>query len=203
MYMFRVFLVALLLAAVAGFTPSAAPLSIAPHSTSTSLNAFDGKAAAAAALAGLLLVGSPDASFADSSPVLDSSLTVAARSGGRAGGRSSYRAPSRAPSRGPSRSYGGGGGYRGGGYGGGVTIMPMVSPFGYSPFGYGYSPLNGIGLGYGLGAASRGSDTVRDYKQQVELDNEKQQLEKAQQELEETKAKEAELELRLQKLEGK
>ena len=120
MFRFRsTFLVALLLATATGFIPTA-PLS-APCPTSTSLNAFDGKAAAAAALAGLLLVGSPDTSFADSSTVLDSSLTVAARSGGRAGGRSSYRAPSRAPSRSSYRGgggYGGGGGYRGG-YGGG------------------------------------------------------------------------------------
>jgi uncharacterized membrane protein len=65
----------------------------------------------------------------------------AARSGGRVGGR-----------------VGGGGGYRGGGGGGGyrgggamyAAPMPMMSPFGFSPFGM-FSPFSPFGFGFGFG----------------------------------------------------
>ena len=82
--------------------------------------------------------------------------------------------------------------------------MPMGG-YGYGG-GFGMSPFGGVGnfgLGYGLGAGMRGGDSVRDYKQQVDIDNEKMQLEKANEELAATKAKEAELEARLAALEGK
>jgi hypothetical protein len=137
-----------------------------------------------------------------------SSQIVAGRSGGRAGGRSS------------SGGYRGGGGggrsaYSGGSSYGGASrtysptyrsttiVRPMiapspviVSPFGYGG-GYGYSPspFSGLGLGYGLGAMSNRGDAARDYRQETEIGQERVELEQA-------KARTAELEARIKALEG-
>ena len=64
----------------------------------------------------------------------------AARSGGRVGGRVGG---------GMRGGYGGGGGMRGGGatY---IAPMPMMSPFGFSPFGFGM-PFSPFGFGFGFG----------------------------------------------------
>ena len=72
----------------------------------------------------------------------------AARSGGRIGGRVSG---GMGGGRGGGMGGGRGGGMYGGGYGGGAVMMspPMMSPFGFSPFGYGFSPF-GFGMGFGL-----------------------------------------------------
>jgi hypothetical protein len=147
-----------------------------------------------------------------------SSETIAARSGGRAGGRSSSGGY-----RGGRSSFSGGGAARssfsggGGGYGGGASraysptyrsttiVRPMIAP---SPFGYGggygggfgYSPFSGIGLGYGLGAMGNNNnnrqDQARDYQQEKDILSEKSELEQA-------KLRAAELEQRIQALEGK
>jgi len=110
-----------------------------------------------------------------------SSLVLAARSGGRAGGRSSM---SSSRSYAPARS---------------TTILrPTIgiapAPVIVSPFGYGYNPLGGFGLGYGLGAASNLGNEFRDYNQEREITQSKI-------ELEQTKAREAALEQRLKALE--
>jgi hypothetical protein len=148
-----------------------------------------------------------------------SSETIAARSGGRAGGRSSSGGY-RGGGGGGRSSFSGGGAARssfsggGGGYGGGASraysptyrsttiVRPMIAP---SPFGYGggygggfgYSPFSGIGLGYGLGSMGNNNrgDQARDYQQEKDILSEKS-------ELEQTKLRAAELELRIQKLEG-
>jgi hypothetical protein len=110
-----------------------------------------------------------------------SSLVLAARSGGRAGGRSSM---SSSRSYAPARST--------------TIIRPTIgiapAPVIVSPFGYGYNPLVGFGLGYGLGAASNLGNEFRDYNQEREITQSKI-------ELEQTKAREAALEQRLKALE--
>lgn len=110
-----------------------------------------------------------------------SSLVVAARSGGRAGGRSSM---SSSRSYAPARST--------------TIIRPTIgiapAPVIVSPFGFGYNPLGGFGLGYGLGAASNMGNEFRDYNQEREITQSKI-------ELEQTKAREAALEQRLKALE--
>jgi hypothetical protein len=151
-----------------------------------------------------------------------SSETIAARSGGRAGGRSSSGGYRGGGGGGGGRSsFSGGGASRssfsgGGGYGGGAAasraysptyrsttiVRPMIAP---SPFGYGggygggfgYSPFSGIGLGYGLGAMGNNNrgDQAREYQQEKDIISEKS-------ELEQTKLRAAELELRIKALEG-
>jgi hypothetical protein len=110
-----------------------------------------------------------------------SSLVVAARSGGRAGGRSSM---SSSRSYAPARST--------------TIIRPTIgiapAPVIVSPFGFGYNPLGGFGLGYGLGAASNMGNEFRDYNQEREITQSKIDLEQ-------TKAREAALEQRLKALE--
>jgi hypothetical protein len=148
-----------------------------------------------------------------------SSETIAARSGGRAGGRSSSGGY-RGGGGGGRSSFSGGGAARssfsGGGYGGGAAasrayspsyrsttiVRPMIAP---SPFGYGggygggfgYSPFSGIGLGYGLGSMGNNNrgDQARDYQQEKDILSEKSELEQA-------KLRAAQLELRIQALEG-
>jgi hypothetical protein len=158
---------------------------------------------------------------ADAALDFGSSETIAARSGGRAGGRGGSGGY-RGGGGGGRSSFSGGGAARssfsggGGGYGGGAAarsynptyrsttiVRPMIAP---SPFGYGggygggfgYSPFSGIGLGYGLGAMGNNNrgDQARDYQQETDIRSEKSELEQA-------KLRAAELELRIQALEGK
>lgn len=60
--------------------------------------------------------------------------------------------------------------------------------------GYGYNPLGGVGLGYGLGAANSIGNEIRDSRQEGEIQQERIELEQA-------KAKAAQLEARLEELE--
>jgi len=123
-----------------------------------------------------------------------SSTIIAGRGGGGRGG---------------GRAMGGGGrsmGRGGGSYGGGASYARpvvsrttyisrpsvVVSPFGYG--GFGYSPFGGMGLGYGLGAASSIGNEIRDNRQESEIQNERVELELA-------KQKAAQLEQRLAMLE--
>lgn len=141
---------------------------------------------AASAMAATFILGSTLYAGAALAFPDDSSLLLAARSGSRSGGRAA-RAPSPSSSRVYSRT---------------TIIAPptpiisapvVVSPFGAS-IGYGYNPLGGFGLGYGLGAMNSIGDTVRDYRQESEIQREKVELEV-------TKQKQAELEARIRELE--
>lgn len=165
---------------------------------------FAVSAVAAAYLFANIATAPPAEAFDD----FGSTQVIAGRSGGRAGGRSSsggYRGGG-----GGRSSYGGGGyggrsAYGGGGYGGNTyrsttIVRPMIapSPIIMSPYGYGGgfggSPLGGFGMGYGLGAMQNRGDTVRDIRQEGEIQQEKTELEIA-------KARSAELEIRIKALE--
>lgn len=167
----------------------------------TALNASsDGKVAAASALtAAYLLTGvlSADAALAadaysNQPSFVDSSIVVAARSGGRAGGRAAPRPASRsvAPSssktvinrsttviQAPPVVVGGGYGY--GGYGG---------------YGYGYDPTPGIALNLGLSAVSAVGNGMREYRQESEIARSRAELGAA-------KEREAEMAERIRALE--
>lgn len=121
----------------------------------------------------------------------NTSIVISARSGGRMGGRvSAPRSMPRGPPPSAARRYG-------------TTVRssttyiappPVVigSPFGISPFGY--NPLGGFGLGYGMGAMDNVGNTIRDYRQEGEIQQEKVELEAA-------KARAAQLEERIKALE--
>jgi len=133
---------------------------------------------------------------------------MAAKSGGRVGGSRSYSSgrpaaaaprPAARPAAGATaggttvvRNYYGGGGYGGGG----VTIMPSISPFGYSP-------LSGMGTGYALGAMSSSGNRAETYRLENQVDRERQEMSQVEQDLAVQKEKNAELERRLNALEGK
>lgn len=141
---------------------------------STSLAAANDKTFAASALtAAYLLTGvlSADAAFAADAystqpSFVDSSIVVAARSGGRAGGRAS-RPASRSVAPSTSKTVinrsttivappvvVGGGGYGGYGYGG---------------YGGYYDPTPGIALNLGLSAVSAVGSGMREYRQESEI----------------------------------
>lgn len=137
--------------------------------------------------------------FGNTGVLGDSSTLLAARSGGRAGGRAAYR-PSPSSSRlraAPTTTY----------RSSSTTIIrPTIAPppivvapfgggYGYGGgFGFGGSPLGGFGLGYGLGSINSAGDAIRDIRQESEIQQSKIELEQA-------KAREAELEARLKALE--
>eukprot|EP00621_Florenciella_sp_RCC1693_P014780 CAMPEP_0182534536 /NCGR_PEP_ID=MMETSP1323-20130603/15954_1 /TAXON_ID=236787 /ORGANISM="Florenciella parvula, Strain RCC1693" /LENGTH=199 /DNA_ID=CAMNT_0024744561 /DNA_START=30 /DNA_END=629 /DNA_ORIENTATION=- len=129
---------------------------------------------------------------------------VAARSGGRAGGRgggggSSFRSAApraAAPTRSTTINNNYGGRPMGGG---GVIVAPVISPFGY---GYG-SPFGGLGTGYALGAMSNNGERQAQYRMENELGSEEAKVQQLQKELEESKAMNAKLEERMDKLEQK
>ena len=147
----------------------------APHqsnvraSTSLSMKANDKTFAASALTAAYLLTGvlSADAAFAadafETQPsFVDSSIVVAARSGGRAGGRAAPRPAARAPSSSKTvinRS---------------TTVIqapPVVVGGGYGGYGYGgyYDPTPGIALNLGLSAVSAVGNGMREYRQESEI----------------------------------
>jgi hypothetical protein len=150
---------------------------------------------AAALLVNLFTTSVPPAYASDAfGDIGGSSQLLAARSGGRAGGRAYRPAPAAVP-----RTT-----YRSSST---TVIQPMIAPppivvapaspsIVVSPFGFGYSsPLSGFGLGYGLGAMNSAGDTIRDIRQESEIQQSRVELEQA-------KAKEAELEARLKLLEA-
>jgi len=133
------------------------------------------------------------AAAAAAPPDFGSPELVAARSGGRAGGRAGGGSRSRSSYSAPSRTM----------YRSSTTIVrPMIasppiviSPFG-GGYGYGYgNPMGGFGLGYGLGAINSAGDSMRDYRQESEIQQSKAELEQA-------KARELELEQRIKALEA-
>merc|ERR1712165_409220 len=85
-----------------------------------------------------------------------SATLIAGRSGGRMGGRSSMRSMPRRSA--PSSSYQ----RRTVVQPGGVMVAPppvVISPFGYSPFGF----------GYGFGALNAVGNEIRDFRQEGEI----------------------------------
>ena len=76
-----------------------------------------------------------------------------------------------------------------------ISAPIVVSPFGAGiGYGYGYNPMGGFGLGYGLGAMNSIGDTVRDYRQDSDIQRDREELEVS-------KQKQAELEARIRELE--
>jgi len=114
----------------------------------------------------------------------------AARSGGRMGGMGGSRPQSRAapPRSAPSARSG-----VGASVGGAPTVVvsPMMSPFGFSPYGgFGYSPF-GFGGGFGGGFGSSGTDQrIQEQQRQDErsIDQQKSQIDALQKEIETLKA---------------
>ena len=165
------------------------------HAKSTSLNMVNEesmkKAATSFAAAAFLManVAAVEPAFAIDGMDFGSSQVVAARSGGRAGGRSSAaRAPSRAPSRAPTRS---------------TTVInrsTYIAPPVYSspsvivapPI---YNPVPGLGLSIGLNAMNQIGNDMRDYRQEAEIRDTRNELMRSQ-------AREAEMEARLRQLEA-
>lgn len=162
---------------------------------STSLNMVNEdsmkKAATSFAVAAFLMSNAATAAPAFATDGMDfgSTQVVAARSGGRAGGRSAAGAPSRAPSRAPpSRS---------------TTVInrtTYVAPPVYSSPGLYvappvYNPIPGLGLSIGLNAMNQIGNDMRDYRQESEIRDTRNELMRSQQ-------READLEARLRLLEA-
>jgi hypothetical protein len=131
---------------------------------------------------------------------------LAARSGGRAGGGRSFRSapPPRAAAPRMAAPAGAGGrgttvinnNYRSGYGGGGVMLMPpIISPFGYSPFG-------GMGTGYALGAMSANGNRQEVYRVENELGRAEAQVGNVEEQLQAEKEKNAALEKRLDAIEA-
>lgn len=154
----------------------------------------------AAALA-VMLAAAPMAPL-----VMAPDAAMAARSGGRVGGGGSFRSaprPSARPSaprqaaapRVTNNNY-----YRGGGGGVMVAPMPMISPFGYSPFG-------GFGTGYAAGAILSGGGggvgRQEAYRMENQLGQEEGKIQALEKQLEESKALNEKLESRMDALEAK
>jgi hypothetical protein len=192
---FNFTMLALCLALTQGF----APLPKA-QSSKTSLNMFENeKQTVATVMAAAFLavnVATVAPAMASTMDFGGSSQVVAGRSGGRAGGRAGGGGARRsaAPS---ARSYSAPRST----YRSSTTIVrPMysppvvISPFG-GGYGYGYNPLGGMGLGYGLGAMQGNRDEARDYRQESEIQQSKAELDQA-------KLQAAELEARIKALEA-
>ena len=142
---------------------------------------------AASAVAATLILSSTLSAGAALAFSDNTSLLLAARSGGRGGGRAvmrsapSSRVYSRTTIIAPPRPI--------------ISAPIVVSPFGAGiGYGYGYNPMGGFGLGYGLGAMNSIGDTVRDYRQDSDIQRDREELEVS-------KQKQAELEARIRELE--
>jgi uncharacterized membrane protein len=126
-----------------------------------------------------------DAAFAaDSFDFAGSTEIVAGRSGGRGGGRAS-RAPSRSSYSAPAPTR--------------IERTTIIQQPSYTPSivvsPFGYNPMGGFGMGYGLGAMGNIGNEIRDNRQESEIQQSRAELQQA-------RMKEAELEGRLRALEG-
>eukprot|EP00545_Synedropsis_sp_CCMP1620_P008296 CAMPEP_0119015362 /NCGR_PEP_ID=MMETSP1176-20130426/10894_1 /TAXON_ID=265551 /ORGANISM="Synedropsis recta cf, Strain CCMP1620" /LENGTH=206 /DNA_ID=CAMNT_0006968649 /DNA_START=66 /DNA_END=686 /DNA_ORIENTATION=+ len=189
-------IVALCLAVTHGFAP--APKTV----KTTSLNLFQNEKQTAATLIAAAFLAANVATAAPAFAAMTgtdfggSSQVIAGRSGGRSGGR--------------ARSGGGGGARRPSSYSAAprttyrsqtTIVRPMIasppvviSPFGGGYGGYGYNPMGGMGLGYAMGSMNNNGNAAREYRQESEIQSEKVELEQA-------KARAAELETRIKALE--
>ncbi|ACI65199.1 predicted protein [Phaeodactylum tricornutum CCAP 1055/1] len=183
---FSAVLAVLAIASASAFAPNQ---SVARPATSLQAQG-DGKKALTSMVAAAFLLGnvlSADAAFAafDESEMFGSSTVVAGRSGGRSGGRSSrgtsnsYKSQQQQPTRTIERTT--------------VIQSPgyVASPVYMAPM---YNPMPGLGLGLGLSAINDVGNTMRDYRQETEIQQSKAELQQA-------RMKEAELEARLRNLE--
>lgn len=148
-----------------------------PARTQTSLEAHDAQKFAASCLLGAAVAASLFTS--DPAVAMDfgpSSEILAARSGGRAGGRSSYGGAKAMKSSSPQvierRT---------------TVIQSAPSAVYVAPPVYGYNPMPGLGLSLGLNAMSDMGNTMRDMRQEGEIQD--------------ARAKNAELEARLRQME--
>jgi uncharacterized membrane protein len=147
----------------------------------------DGKKVAASFLTAAFIatnVFAVDAAFAvNDFDFGGSTEIVAGRSGGRGGGRAS-RAPSRSSYSAPTRT---------------IERTTIIQQPSYTPSivvsPFGYNPLGGFGMGYGLGAINNFGNEIRDNRQESEIQQSRAELEQA-------RMKQAELEGRLRALEG-
>jgi uncharacterized membrane protein len=170
----------------AAFAPNAQAARV---KTSLNAEANDGKRMAASFLVAAYLMSNvavvaPAFAYDD---LFGSSEVIAGRSGGRSGGRSSSGGASsfkssRAPTVIDRRTTV----IQSPGYATPVMVAPM--------YGYGYNPMAGLGLGLGLGAVNDIGNTMRDYRQESEIQESKAELQQA-------RMKAAELEGRLRQLE--
>jgi len=195
--MIKSFTAAMALLCVSGasaFAPANAPKTSITSLQMGSNNEETSKKVVASVLAATFILGNV-AAVAPAQAIDDSafgtSTVVAARSGGRAGGRSSsarssYRPSSssyRPSSSSPSRS---------------TTIINRTyvspSPVMMAPS-YGYNPMGGLGLGLGLNAVSNIGNDMRDYRQEREIQDTRSELNQSQ-------AREAQMEARLRQLEA-
>lgn len=181
MVRFSLVIAGLLLASASAFAPS----TVSRQSTSLQAKG-DGKKAAASLICASFLLGNvltADEAWATPDD-FGSSQVIAGRSGGRSGGRvsrgtsNSYKAT--APTRTVQRTT--------------VIQSPAyVSPMYVAP--PVYSPMPGLGLGLGLSAVNDIGNTMRDIRQESEIQQGKSELQQA-------RMKEAELEARLRQLEA-
>jgi len=190
--MIKSFTAAMALLCVSGasaFAPANAPRTSITSLQMGSNNEETSKKVVASVLAATFILGNV-ATVAPAQAIDDSafgtSTVVAARSGGRAGGRSSgarssYR-PSSSSSYRPSSTT--------------VINRTYVSP---SPVmmapSYGYNPMGGLGLGLGLNAVGQIGNNMRDYRQEQEIQDTRSALNQSQ-------AREAQMEARLRQLES-
>jgi len=190
--MIKSFTAAMALLCVSGasaFAPANAPKTSITSLQMGSNNEETSKKVVASVLAATFILGNV-AAVAPAQAIDDSafgtSTVVAARSGGRAGGRSSgarssYR-PSSSSSYRPSSTT--------------VINRTYVSP---SPVmmapSYGYNPMGGLGLGLGLNAVGQIGNNMRDYRQEQEIQDTRSALNQSQ-------AREAQMEARLRQLES-
>ena len=186
---FRSFVIALAAAICVGTASAFSSRldSAGAQKTALQMKNEDGRNYAASFLAAAFLaanVFTVEAAFAVDNFDFGSTEIVAGRSGGRGGGRAAPRARPSSTTRiertttvvrpvysSPA-----------------VVVSPVVSPFGYNPMG-------GFGLGYGLGAMNDIGNEIRDYRQESEIQRSKVELEQA-------RIREEALEARLRALEA-
>ena len=197
----RSLLLCICIASASAFTPIATPATRVHSRNDGALNAtpnvgdvlrktFASFAAGAVILSNVAIA--PAAAFDNNDLDFGSSQVLAARSGGRAGGRSSYKAPPAMRSSAPQKAasptiiretriitpaYSGGGAY-------------MAAPMYAAP----QPGFPGLGVVAGLGAMNAIGDNIREYRQEGEIRDARQQVNEA-------RIKQAELEARLNAME--
>jgi hypothetical protein len=186
---FRTFVIALAATICVGTVSafSSKPVSAGAQKTTLHMKNEDGRNVAATFLAAAFIaanVFTVDAAFAVDNFDFGSTEIVAGRSGGRGGGRAAPRAAPRARPSSTTRIERST-----------TVIQPVYSTPSVVVSPFGYNPLGGFGLGYGLGAMNDIGNEIRDYRQESEIQRSKVELEQA-------RIREEALEARLRALEA-